>query len=128
MLGEMSLNLWRCGVARWLSGVFFVLSSIGLVGCHSEPAKPTEVIVYTALDEEFSQRDFRLRHVLLVKRLAQLESRGVGHLPGIWRIRYTPVCRDVSHEPAVSGDEAYNHAVAARLGIHLDVFVTPGGI
>jgi len=58
MLGEMSLNLRRCNVARWLCGVFFVIVSILLIGCHSEPARPTEVIVYTALDEEFSQPIF----------------------------------------------------------------------
>jgi iron(III) transport system substrate-binding protein len=58
MLGEMTLNLRHSGTARWLSGVFLVISSIVLVGCHAEPAKPKEVIVYTALDEEFSQSIF----------------------------------------------------------------------
>ncbi len=86
------------------------------------------ILVVAIVDQKFSQPDFRLGHVLFVKRPAQPEPRGVGHLPGIWRIRYAPVCRDPSHEPAISGDEAYNHAVTIRLGIHLYVFVMSGRV
>ncbi|HEY4232689.1 MAG TPA: iron transporter, partial [Lacipirellulaceae bacterium] len=32
--------------------------ALGLAGCHSAPQAPQEVIVYTALDEEFSQPIF----------------------------------------------------------------------
>ena len=86
------------------------------------------VLVVAVVDQQFSQPDFRLGHVLLVKRLAQLEPRGIGHLPGIGRIRYPPVCRDAPHEPAISGDEAHNHAITTRLGVNLYVFVAPGGV
>ena len=45
--------------AAWLlrAGLLAALL-VAVVGCHSEPPKPPEVIVYTALDQEFSQPIF----------------------------------------------------------------------
>jgi len=62
-----------------------------------------------------------------VKRLAQLEPRGVGHLPGLGGSGTRPSA-ETRPTNQLFGDEAHNHAVATRLGVDLDVFVAPGGV
>jgi iron(III) transport system substrate-binding protein len=44
--------------ARKSSGLVFVIAIAAVVGCSGAPSKPQEVIVYTALDEGFSQPIF----------------------------------------------------------------------
>ena len=44
--------------ARKSGGLVFAIAMAAVVGCSGAPSKPQEVIVYTALDEEFSQPIF----------------------------------------------------------------------
>jgi iron(III) transport system substrate-binding protein len=46
------------GCLRLWIGAVAISAAVGIVGCHSAPPKQQEVIVYTALDEDFSQPIF----------------------------------------------------------------------
>jgi iron(III) transport system substrate-binding protein len=58
MCGGRCMKPVAIGVAWLLRGSLLASLLVAMNGCHSEPPKPPEVIVYTALDQEFSQPIF----------------------------------------------------------------------
>jgi iron(III) transport system substrate-binding protein len=82
--------------ARTRSGLLVATALTAVAGCHSEPARPQEVIVYTALDEEFSQpifEDFTKATGIVVRAKYDTEStKTVGLTQTILAERERPRC------------------------------------
>jgi iron(III) transport system substrate-binding protein len=96
------MNCGRCtmpmaiGAAWLLRGGLLAVLLVAMIGCHSEPAKPPEVIVYTALDQEFSEpifEEFTKATGIVVRAKYDTEStKTVGLTQAILAERERPRC------------------------------------
>lgn len=95
-MAKNSQAMWAQLNVRRLVFVLLTVATMGLLGCHSEPTQPKEVIVYTALDQEFSEpifEEFTKATGIVVRAKYDTEStKTVGLTQAILAERERPRC------------------------------------